>query len=110
MVFQNYALFPHLSAFHNIAYGLKVRRESQLKFGKKLKSGQEAFQFIKRQTSPAKRWSTPKGSFGSIIGSGPKIHLFDEPLGNLDPQFRTGMRRTCTHAQGKPTNHSLCNP
>ena len=95
MVFQNYALFPHLSAFDNIAYGLKVRRESQPEIRKKVETVArklEIAELLKRKPHQLSGGQRQRVALARLLARDPKIHLFDEPLGNLDPQFRTGMR------------------
>ena len=95
MVFQNYALFPHLSAFENIAYGLKVRRESQPEIRKKVETVArklEIAELLKRKPHQLSGGQRQRVALARLLARDPKIHLFDEPLGNLDPQFRTGMR------------------
>lgn len=95
MVFQNYALFPHLSAFDNIAYGLKVRRQSQPEIRKKVETVArklEIAELLKRKPHQLSGGQRQRVALARLLARDPKIHLFDEPLGNLDPQFRTGMR------------------
>ena len=95
MVFQNYALFPHLSVFENMAYGLKVRRESAPETRKKVEGiaqKLEIFEFLRRKPNQLSGGQRQRVALGRLLVRDPKIHLFDEPLGNLDPQFRAGMR------------------
>jgi sn-glycerol 3-phosphate transport system ATP-binding protein len=95
MVFQNYALFPHLSAFDNIAYGLKVRRESQPEIQKKVEAVARKLaipELLNRKPHQLSGGQRQRVALARLLARDPRIHLFDEPLGNLDPQFRTGMR------------------
>jgi len=95
MVFQNYALFPHLSVFDNMAYGLQVRRESAPEIRNKVEGiaqKLEILEFLRRKPSQLSGGQRQRVALGRLLARDPKIHLFDEPLGNLDPQFRAGMR------------------
>jgi ABC-type sugar transport system ATPase subunit len=95
MVFQNYALFPHLSVFDNIAYGLKIRRESGPEIRQKVDSVArklDILELLKRKPHQLSGGQRQRVALGRLLARNPKIHLFDEPLGNLDPQFRSVLR------------------
>ena len=95
MVFQNYALFPHLSVFDNIAYGLKIRRESGPEIRKKVDlvaRKLDILQLLMRKPHQLSGGQRQRVALGRLLARNPKIHLYDEPLGNLDPQFRMGLR------------------
>ena len=95
MVFQNYALFPHLSVFDNIAYGLKVRHQSLPEIHQKVDRVAQKLEIadtLKRKPHQLSGGQRQRVALGRLLARDPGIHLFDEPLGNLDPQFRTGMR------------------
>jgi ABC-type sugar transport system ATPase subunit len=95
MVFQNYALFPHLSVFENIAYGLKVRHQSLPEIHQKVDRVAQKLEIadtLKRKPHQLSGGQRQRVALGRLLARDPGIHLFDEPLGNLDPQFRTGMR------------------
>ena len=108
MVFQNYALFPHLSAFHNIAYGLKVRRESQPeKFRQKVERVAKKLEIsnLLRKPHQLSGGQRQRVALARLLARDLKFICFDEPLGNLDPQFRTGMRSNlpaCTRKTKEP--------
>jgi multiple sugar transport system ATP-binding protein len=95
MVFQNYALYPHLDVANNIAFGLKIRKES--------KSDIEAAvaevggilgltEYLERKPSDLSGGQRQRVAMGRAIVRRPKVFLFDEPLSNLDAKLRTQMR------------------
>ncbi len=95
MVFQNYALYPHMSVYKNMAYGLKIRRMSKAEIEKRV---QEAAKILglsnlldrkPRQLSGGQR---QRVAMGRCIVREPKAFLFDEPLSNLDAKLRVQMR------------------
>ena len=95
MVFQNYALYPHMSVFDNMAYGLRIRGLSRGEITRKVDEaaallGLEALLARKpRQLSGGQR---QRAAMGRAIVRDPKLFLFDEPLSNLDAKLRVQMR------------------
>jgi sn-glycerol 3-phosphate transport system ATP-binding protein len=95
MVFQNYALYPHMSVFDNMAYGLRIRGLSRGEITRKVGEaatmlGLEALLARKpRQLSGGQR---QRVAMGRAIVRDPKLFLFDEPLSNLDAKLRVQMR------------------
>jgi sn-glycerol 3-phosphate transport system ATP-binding protein len=95
MVFQNYALYPHMSVFDNMAYGLRIRGLSRGEITRKVEEaaallGLEALLARKpRQLSGGQR---QRVAMGRAIVRDPKLFLFDEPLSNLDAKLRVQMR------------------
>src|SRR5271166_4708301 len=95
MVFQNYALYPHMSVFDNMAYGLRIRGLSRGEITRKVEEaavllGLEALLARKpRQLSGGQR---QRAAMGRAIVRDPKLFLFDEPLSNLDAKLRVQMR------------------
>src|SRR3954469_9922495 len=95
MVFQNYALYPHMSVFDNMAYGLRIRGLSRGAITRKVEDaaallGLEALLARKpRQLSGGQR---QRVAMGRAIVRDPKLFLFDEPLSNLDAKLRVQMR------------------
>jgi sn-glycerol 3-phosphate transport system ATP-binding protein len=95
MVFQNYALYPHMSVFDNMAYGLRIRGLSRGEITRKVEDaaallGLEALLTRKpRQLSGGQR---QRVAMGRAIVRDPKLFLFDEPLSNLDAKLRVQMR------------------
>jgi sn-glycerol 3-phosphate transport system ATP-binding protein len=95
MVFQNYALYPHMSVYNNMAYGLRNRRMPEPEIDSRV---QEAARILElaamldrkpRQLSGGQR---QRVAMGRAIVRQPKVFLFDEPLSNLDAKLRIAMR------------------
>ncbi|MDP9285242.1 MAG: sn-glycerol-3-phosphate ABC transporter ATP-binding protein UgpC [Actinomycetota bacterium] len=102
MVFQNYALYPHMTVFENIAFGLRARRAPKAEIrsrvervGKALGLG-ELLQRKPRQLSGGQR---QRVAMGRAIVRDPRVFLMDEPLSNLDARLRVQMRAEVTRVQ-----------
>jgi len=95
MVFQSYALYPHLSVFENMAFGLKLRKTPRDEIKRRVNQAadtlgiQELLQRKPRQLSGGQR---QRVALGRAIVREPKVFLFDEPLSNLDAKLRVQMR------------------
>src|SRR5438094_98749 len=95
MVFQNYALYPHMSVYDNMAYGLKMRRVARAEIARRVERAAATLQLAEllerkpRQLSGGQR---QRVAMGRAIVRDPKVFLFDEPLSNLDAQLRVQMR------------------
>jgi len=95
MVFQNYALYPHMSVYDNMAYGLKIRKFSKDDIRKRVEAAAQILELGKlldrrpRQLSGGQR---QRVAMGRAIVREPKVFLFDEPLSNLDAKLRVAMR------------------
>ncbi|MFZ6657254.1 sn-glycerol-3-phosphate import ATP-binding protein UgpC [Undibacterium sp. TJN19] len=95
MVFQNYALYPHMSVYQNMAYGLKIRGfsktdiESRVQKAAKILELESLLQRTPRQLSGGQR---QRVAMGRAIVREPAVFLFDEPLSNLDAKLRVQMR------------------
>ena len=95
MVFQNYALYPHMTVFDNMAYGLRIRGLSKAEIGDRVAKAAAILQLEKllarkpRQLSGGQR---QRVAMGRAIVRDPQVFLFDEPLSNLDAQLRVQMR------------------
>ncbi|OWT66337.1 sn-glycerol-3-phosphate import ATP-binding protein UgpC [Candidimonas nitroreducens] len=95
MVFQNYALYPHMSVYDNMAYGLKIRRFSKADIEQRVRKAAEILELATllqrtpRQLSGGQR---QRVAMGRAIVREPAVFLFDEPLSNLDAKLRVQMR------------------
>lgn len=95
MVFQNYALYPHLTVFENIAFGLRARRTPEAEIKKRVAEAAEMLDITRylerfpRQLSGGQR---QRVAIGRAIVRKAELFLFDEPLSNLDAQLRDEMR------------------
>jgi iron(III) transport system ATP-binding protein len=94
-VFQNYALFPHLSVFENVAYGLKVQRMDRADIGRAVTDvlalvGLASYE--KQMTHQLSGGEQQRVALARAIVIKPRVLLFDEPLSNLDAKLRTQMR------------------
>ena len=95
MVFQNYALYPHMTVFQNMAYGLKIRRMSAPDIRKRVDDaavllGIDAL--LQRRPRELSGGQRQRVAMGRAIVREPKLFLFDEPLSNLDAKLRVQMR------------------
>jgi iron(III) transport system ATP-binding protein len=94
-VFQNYALFPHLSVFENVAYGLRVKRQSAARIESGVDAGlrQVGLDGLgDRMINELSGGQQQRVALARAIAIRPRVLLFDEPLSNLDAQLRVQMR------------------
>ncbi|OED43805.1 ABC transporter [Chromatiales bacterium (ex Bugula neritina AB1)] len=95
MVFQNYALYPHLNVAENIAFGLRIRKESKEHIAESVKEVAEILgltPYLDRRPANLSGGQRQRVAMGRAIVRRPKVFLFDEPLSNLDAKLRTQMR------------------
>ncbi len=96
MVFQNYALYPHMTVFKNMAYGLKIRRMPKAEIEKRVQKAAgilELTEFLNRKPRQLSGGQRQRVAMGRCIVREPKVFLFDEPLSNLDAKLRVQMRQ-----------------
>ena len=96
MVFQNYALYPHMTVYDNMAFGLKMRKFPKAEIDQRVQR-RGARSSASRSSSSASRASSPAASASASRSAGrscasPQVFLFDEPLSNLDAKLRVQMR------------------
>src|SRR5215213_10266911 len=99
MVFQNYALYPHMSVFDNMAYGLKIRKMPLAEIKQRVDKAAgilELGHLLDRKPRQLSGGQRQRVAMGRAIVRQPQVFLFDEPLSNLDAQHRTAMRRELT--------------
>ena len=95
MVFQNYALYPHMSVYGNMAYGLKIRGMSKADIDAKVKRAAEILELgplLERKPRQLSGGQRQRVAMGRAIVREPAVFLFDEPLSNLDAKLRVQMR------------------
>src|SRR5260370_1090314 len=95
MVFQNYALYPHMSVYDNMAYGLRMRRMGRDEIRRRVERAGASLQLhglLERQPRQRSGGQRQRVAMGRAIVRDPKVFLFDEPLSNLDAQLRVQMR------------------
>jgi sn-glycerol 3-phosphate transport system ATP-binding protein len=95
MVFQNYALYPHMSVFDNMAYGLRIQGRPKAEIAQRVQRAAEILelaQLLKRRPRELSGGQRQRVAMGRAIVREPKVFLFDEPLSNLDAKLRVQMR------------------
>ncbi len=95
MVFQNYALYPHMNVYKNLSYGLKNRGESKEKIDNKVNEVAELLEikeYLQRKPAQLSGGQRQRVAMGRAIVRNPKVFLFDEPLSNLDAKLRGQVR------------------
>ncbi len=95
MVFQNYALYPHMSVFDNISFGLKIRKFPKEEITKRVNEAAKILgleEYLKRKPKELSGGQRQRVALGRAIVRQPKVFLFDEPLSNLDAKLRVQMR------------------
>jgi len=95
MVFQNYALYPHMNVYDNLAFGLKLRKVDKSEINERVKAAAKILEIEDLLTRKPKELSggqRQRVALGRSIVRDPKVFLFDEPLSNLDAKLRVQMR------------------
>src|ERR1700692_314610 len=95
MVFQNYALYPHMSVYDNMAFGLKMRKFDKPEIDKRVREAADILgihELLKRKPRQLSGGQRQRVALGRAIVRHPRVFLFDEPLSNLDAKLRVQMR------------------
>ena len=95
MVFQNYALYPHMTVYENLAFGLKLRHYPKKEIERRVQEAAEILglgEMLKRKPKELSGGERQRVAVGRAIVRKPKVFLFDEPLSNLDAKLRVQMR------------------
>src|SRR5437868_8032307 len=99
MVFQNYALYPHMSVYDNLAFGLKLRKYPKAEIRKRVNDAAGILgieELLDRKPKALSGGQRQRAAVGRAIVRQPKVFLFDEPLSNLDAKMRVQMRAEIT--------------
>jgi multiple sugar transport system ATP-binding protein len=99
MVFQNYALYPHMTVFDNLAFGLKLRHTAQEEIQRRVQQAAEILgigEYLQRKPRELSGGQRQRVALGRAIVREPKVFLMDEPLSNLDAKLRVATRAEIT--------------
>ncbi len=99
MVFQSYALYPHMTVYQNMAFGLKLRHEKKEVIDQRVKNAAEILEIsdlLSRKPKALSGGQRQRVALGRTIVREPKVFLLDEPLSNLDAKLRVAMRSEIT--------------
>lgn len=110
MVFQNYALYPHMSVYNNIAYGLRSRGVKKLEIEAQVTNVSELLQIgdlLSKKPGQLSGGQRQRVAMGRAIARDPKVFLFDEPLSNLDAKLRVQVRLEIKKLQRKMGTTSI---
>ena len=95
MVFQNYALYPHMSVYENMAFGLRIRKTEKSEIDRRVREAARILdieKLLERRPKQLSGGQRQRVAVGRAIVRNPKVFLFDEPLSNLDAKLRVQMR------------------
>ena len=104
MVFQSYALYPHMTVYDNMAFGLKLRHTPKEEIDKRVKAAAEILEIselLSRKPKALSGGQRQRVALGRTIVRDPKVFLLDEPLSNLDAKLRVSMRSEITKLHEK---------
>jgi multiple sugar transport system ATP-binding protein len=109
MVFQSYALYPHMSVFENMAFGLRIKHLPEAEIRARVNAAAESLgltPYLQRRPKALSGGQRQRVAIGRAVVREPKVFLFDEPLSNLDAKLRGDMRREIAriHQKSKTTS------
>lgn len=107
MVFQNYALYPHMSVYDNIAYSMKIKKVPKRQIKENVEKVADMLglkEVLKRKPGQLSGGQKQRVAIGKALIRTPKVFLMDEPLSNLDAKLRTQMRMEIKELYNKPAN------
>src|SRR6201995_1436235 len=110
MVFQNYALYPHMSVYNNMAYGLRNRGMAKPEIDTRVQEAARILELtpmLDRKPRPLSGGQRQRGAMGRAIVRQPKVFLFDEPLSNLDAKLRVSTRTQLRKLQRRLNTTSI---
>ena len=110
MVFQNYALYPHMTVYNNMAYGLKNLKTPKAEIQKRVQEAAETLELselLQRRPKQLSGGQRQRVAMGRAIVRKPTVFLFDEPLSNLDAKLRVQMRVVIKNLQRELATTSL---
>jgi multiple sugar transport system ATP-binding protein len=104
MVFQSYALYPHMTVYDNIAFGLQIRKVPDDEIRQRVRQAADTLglnEFLERKPKALSGGQRQRVALGRAIVRNPSVFLFDEPLSNLDAELRVHMRAELSKLQRK---------
>ena len=108
MVFQNYALYPHMTVYENMAFALKLRKTPKHEIDRRVKEAARLLQleeYLGRKPKALSGGQRQRVAMGRAIVREPQVFLMDEPLSNLDAKLRVQTRSQIADAAGRPRHH-----
>jgi len=110
MVFQSYALYPHMSVFENMAFGLRIKHVDEAEIRTRVHAVAESLgltPYLERRPKALSGGQRQRVAIGRAVVRQPKVFLFDEPLSNLDAKLRGEMRREIARIHQRSTATAL---
>src|SRR5574338_96095 len=110
MVFQNYALYPHMTVFENMSFGLRLRKFPKAEIKERVENAARILDItnlLDRQPKQLSGGQRQRVAMGRAIVRNPKVFLFDEPLSNLDAKLRVQMRTEIKKVHQKVTTTTV---
>ena len=110
MVFQNYALYPHMTVYDNMAFGLKLRKVAKTEIDRRVREAAKILgleEFLERKPKALSGGQRQRVAMGRAIVREPKAFLMDEPLSNLDAKLRVQMRSEIARIQHELSTTTL---